>query len=100
MKSINELEKQKKEHIKKIEEIENQIVSERKREEMQGKIKIECEYCDGTGKIETCGADILSDPPEEDECPKCDGCGYIFMKPFRNRIEYYLDNIKNGQENI
>lgn len=70
---------------RKIEDIQSQIDNIR---DNQGKIRVECEYCKGSGKV----IDPPPDPqitPLMESCEECGGLGYHYMKPYGNEIVYF-----------
>lgn len=89
--SITELQGRKRRYETKIEKIEKEIIEEEKAQGLRGMIKIECERCDGTGSVTMGGADLESDPPYELPCDDCGGEGYTYMRPFKDKIDYYRE---------
>lgn len=39
-------------------------------------VKVVCLTCCGTGQVTCGGADLISDPPYQENCDECNGAGY------------------------
>ena len=90
--SLSELKKQQSEIAKKISLIEKEAKEKRKEDFLANfYVKVVCNSCEGTGEITTGGADIISDPPENDTCDECGGNGYFNRRKWDGIKEYDME---------
>jgi len=76
---------------KKIKAIEKENEKQRKADDIKSNyVQVVCLTCNGEGVEHTGGADILSDPPDEETCGSCRGAGGLLRRRFDGIRRYSL----------
>lgn len=60
-------------------------------------VKVVCPDCYGSGLVSRGGADILSDPPYEDNCDRCNSKGYLLARKFEKNYVYKSGDLEYNE---